>query len=114
MTLLTRYQNTGAWITTCNIDPTNWTRSYTVNAYLQPNLARPNLTVEFHIQFTLIGSHFSQVVVEALVSRILFTDIAGQELTAYGVEFIHNDHIYTIRANKEVILCAGWELKILT
>jgi len=29
------------------------------------------------------------------------------------VEFIHNDHLYTVRANKEVILCAGWGLFLI-
>ncbi|KAF8812930.1 FAD/NAD(P)-binding domain-containing protein [Phlegmacium glaucopus] len=83
--------NTGTWIASSNVDPKTWTRSYATTAYLQPNLARPNLTV----------------VTDALVSRILFTDVVGQDLTAYGVEFIHNDHVYTVKANKEVILCAG-------
>ncbi|XP_055845354.1 glucose dehydrogenase [FAD, quinone]-like [Episyrphus balteatus] len=39
----------------------------------------------------------------ATVTRVLIDD----NLSAYGVEFVHRDKIYTIKARKEVILSAG-------
>lgn len=90
----TRHQKIDAWIATSNNNPKAWIRSYTVSAYLQPNLTRLNLIVEFqHIWFMLINSSILQAATETLVSRALFTDIDGQDLTAYGVEFIHNGHL---------------------
>ncbi|KAF8958575.1 GMC oxidoreductase [Flammula alnicola] len=83
---------TGTWIASANLDPKTWSRSCSATAYLLPNLGRPNLSV----------------LTDALVSHIIFGDaLKGQDLTATGVEFIHGGKLYTVKANKEVILSAG-------
>lgn len=49
-----------------------------------------------------------QVLTEALVSRILFDDCdVGKDVTATGVEFIHDGQTYKVMATKEVVLSAG-------
>jgi len=58
----------------------------TANAYLKPAMARPNLTVAMH----------------ALSRRVLFE---GRRAT--GVEYEKGGQIRTVRARREVILCAG-------
>ncbi|KAG9789513.1 Dehydrogenase [Exophiala dermatitidis] len=62
-------------------------RSYAARGYFQANQHRPNL----------------KVITESLVSRV----ILDENKTATGVEFIHNGHKYTIRANREVIVAGG-------
>ncbi|KAJ6490230.1 GMC oxidoreductase [Mycena vitilis] len=82
----------GTWIANANLDPRTWTRSYAATGYLMPAQDRSNLTV----------------LTEATVTRILFDDpVAGQQLTAKGVEFVHNDSTSQVNAKNEVILCAG-------
>ncbi|OKJ11726.1 GMC family oxidoreductase [Kitasatospora sp. CB01950] len=61
-------------------------RSSTATAYLLPALGRPNLTVQTGAQAT----------------RILVED--GR---AVGVEYVQGDRTHTLRAEREVIVCAG-------
>ncbi|KAJ7657792.1 GMC oxidoreductase [Mycena polygramma] len=82
----------GTWIANANLDPRTWTRSYAATGYLAPAQDRTNLTV----------------LTEATVTRILFDDpVAGQQLTAKGVEFVHNNRTFQVNAKNEVILSAG-------
>lgn len=76
---------------------TNWTRQTTASAFLEVNIARPNLHV-------LVNSH---------VTRVLFSN-SGQSMgmnqgtpTATGIEFVRNNRTYQVMANREVILSAG-------
>ncbi|KAI0707691.1 GMC oxidoreductase [Earliella scabrosa] len=73
-----------------SIDARTATRSYSANAYYAPNAVRKNL-------YVLTKSH---------VSRILFRP-GDSPLTATGVEFINGETRYTVKARREVILCAG-------
>jgi hypothetical protein len=53
-----------------------------------------------------------QVLCGALVSRVIFAEPEiGQDITATGVEFIHNDITHTVHSRKEVILSAGFVLR---
>ncbi|WAL73582.1 GMC family oxidoreductase N-terminal domain-containing protein [Kitasatospora sp. YST-16] len=61
-------------------------RSSTATGYLRPALARPNLTVQTGAQAT----------------RILVED--GR---AVGVEYLQGDRTHTLRATREVVVCAG-------
>lgn len=83
-------QNVGVSQQPSNINPSNYTRSYSAPAYLFPNQARPNL----------------DVLTDALVSKVNF-DIECGELSANGVTFISNGQTYTVNATKEVILSGG-------
>jgi len=76
-------ENWGAYISTSAINPTNWTRSYSRSAYIDPYY-RPNL----HI---LTNAPVSKVVLDG------FTVVGAQ----YGSE------LKTVKATKEVILSAG-------
>ncbi|KAJ7468734.1 GMC oxidoreductase [Mycena latifolia] len=83
---------TGTWIANANLDPSTWTRSYAASAYYLPARDRPNLTV----------------LTDATVTRIIFGDApVGKKLTATGVEFIHNQSTFHVKATREVILSAG-------
>lgn len=73
-----------------NVDPDTNSRSYAATTYLKSAADRPNLKV-----FT-----------SALVNKVLF-DKSGPMPTATGVSFSANDTLYTLIANKEVILSAG-------
>ncbi len=77
---------------------TNWTRQTTASAFLEVNIARPNLHV-------LVNSH---------VTRVLFSGNNQQSMmggaaapTATGIEFVRNNQTYQVMANREVILSAG-------
>ncbi len=61
-------------------------RASTSRAYLHPAMGRANLQVQLH----------------ALTTRVL---IEGGN--AVGVEYLHNGHVETARAQREVILCGG-------
>ncbi|MGF1431496.1 GMC family oxidoreductase [Kitasatospora sp. LaBMicrA B282] len=61
-------------------------RASTATAYLRPALARPNLTVETGAQAT----------------RLL---LEGSRVT--GVEYLQGGRLHTLRAEREVVLCAG-------
>jgi len=79
----------GAFIATSAINPTNWTRSYSRSAYIDPLPPRANL----HI---LAG---------ATVTKIIFDD----NLTATGVRFARTrgGPVTTVNVGKEVLLAAG-------
>ncbi|KAI0672994.1 GMC oxidoreductase [Trametes maxima] len=67
-------------------------RSYSANAYFEPNAHRKNLAV----------------ITCCTVSRITFGSSSDSvPLVATGVEFINGEKTYRVAANKEVVLCAG-------
>ncbi|KAF2887653.1 hypothetical protein ILUMI_18520 [Ignelater luminosus] len=63
-------------------------RASTATSFLQPVLNRENLDV-------LTGARVTRILIDPHTNR------------AYGVEYNRNDKKMTVRANKEVILCAG-------
>lgn len=83
----------GTFVACSNINPSNWTRSFSRTAYIDPNVARPNL----HI---LTGT---------LVTKVLFDTSQPSNVKATGVSFQQskNGQTYTVNANREVILSAG-------
>lgn len=85
----TQGDGNAAWMATCSVNPKTNKRSYAVE-YLEQAGARKNL----------------HVVVSSPVTRVLFKDekSAAGDLIASGVEFGEQ---YTVRAKREVILCAG-------
>ena len=72
------------------VDPKTVRRSYSAREYYEPNAGRSNLSL----------------LTEALVAKIELDD-ASPEPTATGVQFIHNGATYSVKANKEVIVCGG-------
>ncbi|KAI0647276.1 GMC oxidoreductase [Trametes meyenii] len=72
------------------VDSRKAIRSYSANAYYEPNTGRENLVV-------LTGS---------LVSRITFRP-SSSPLVATGVDFVNDGNTHHVAARKEVILCAG-------
>ena len=72
----------GRYQATCK----NGERHSTVDAYLRPALARANLSVETY----------------AHVTRILFESTRAQ-----GVEYVHDNQIKQVYAEREIILCGG-------
>lgn len=72
------------------IDPRHNRRSYAAREYYEPNKDRPNLFVFTH----------------ALVSKIELEKNADS-VKATGVQFISNGSPYTVKANREVIVCGG-------
>lgn len=100
----------GTWMASATMDPATWTRSYAATGYYEPNKDRPNLTVCDH-WFREFSWHsfdiWRKVLTEAVVSRILFDDGDGKDITATGLEFIHDGKTYKVMAKKEVILSAG-------
>jgi len=85
--------NTGTFVATSNINPTNWTRSWSRSGYIDPNLARPNLVILTEHQVT-------QVVLDTSNSR---------SVKATAVKFKRNrdSREFTVNAGREVILSAG-------
>jgi len=79
----------GAFIATSAINPTNWTRSHSRAAYIDPLPPRPNL----------------HILADATVTKILFDD----NLTATGVQFAKTKGgtVTTINVRKEVLLASG-------
>ncbi|KAI0640658.1 GMC oxidoreductase [Trametes meyenii] len=84
--------NWGAFIATSSINPTNWTRSYSRSAYIDPLPPRSNLAI----------------LPNATVTRLVF-DSNTNNLTATGVEWATSASAarQTIKVNKEVILAGG-------
>jgi len=82
-------QTSGAFIATSAINPTNWTRSYSRVAYIDPLPPRDNL----------------HILPKATVTKILF----DSNFTATGVQFgrVKGGPVTTINVRKEVILAAG-------
>ncbi|SHO78726.1 Uncharacterized protein MSYG_3073 [Malassezia sympodialis ATCC 42132] len=85
--------NTGTFVATSNINPTNWTRSWSRSGYIDPNVARSNLVILTDHQAT----------------QILFDTSNSKNVKATGVKFKHdrNSREYTVNAGREVILSAG-------
>ncbi|KAI0072987.1 alcohol oxidase [Panus rudis PR-1116 ss-1] len=80
----------GTFFTLNTYDPQTHTRTYATTAFYLPNRDRHNLSV----------------LVAAPVNKVL-TDKSNGKITATGVEFQHAGKVYTVNANKEVILSAG-------
>ena len=74
-----------------SLDTETQTRSYATTAFYLPNTGRRNF-------FVLTNAH---------VHRVLTEPDANGKLIAVGVEFGHGERIHTVKAAKEVILCAG-------
>ncbi|KAI0819515.1 GMC oxidoreductase [Trametes gibbosa] len=82
--------NVGSVTTFAAVDSRTATRSYSAKAYYEPNAERKNLVV-------ITGS---------AVSRVIFQP-GSSPLVATGVQFTRNNKSFTVKARKEVILCAG-------
>jgi choline dehydrogenase-like flavoprotein len=86
--------NIGGMFALSAINPTNWTRSYSKSAYIDPQPPRNNL----HIIFG------------ATVEKMVFADnLVGGELLASGVDFStgRGATLQNVVVNKEVILSGG-------
>ncbi|KAF9075390.1 hypothetical protein BDP27DRAFT_1212524 [Rhodocollybia butyracea] len=85
--------NTGAYITTSAINPSNWTRSYSRSGYIDPLPPRSNL----------------DILTSATVTNIVWKSGTSGNLTATGVQWASSSTAapQTVNANKEVILAAG-------
>lgn len=83
-------KNVGVSQQPSNINPHNYTRSYSAAAYLFPNQARNNL----------------KVLTDALATKVEF-DTSSKKLRATGVTFTSGGKSYTVNANKEVIVSGG-------
>ncbi|KAI0650509.1 GMC oxidoreductase [Trametes meyenii] len=80
----------GVYYAPCTYNPATHTRSYAATAFYTPNKDKSNFTV-------LVSAHVNRVIPAS----------GDSEFTAESVEFEHEGQIYTVRANKEVILSAG-------
>lgn len=84
----------GAFVATSAINPTNWTRSYSKSAYIDPLPPRPNL----------------HIMANQTVTRVIFDSSSGT-LKATAVEFANSGYQQkpwpTVGVNKEVILAGG-------
>lgn len=86
--------NVGGFFTLTAENPSNWTRSYSKSAYIDPLPPRSNL----------------HILTNAMVTRVLFADnVQEGPLSASGVEFARDasDPVKSVYANKEVILAGG-------
>ena len=81
----------GTKYTLASIDPRKNERSYAVE-YLKLALDRPNLTV------------LPNATARKIVSSSASKDSA---FVASGVEFLYDETIYRVHANREVVICAG-------
>ncbi|KAH7126914.1 hypothetical protein B0J11DRAFT_526754 [Dendryphion nanum] len=73
------------------VDPKTTRRSYSARAYYEPASDRPNLSL-------LTG---------ALVAKIETEKSGDGDVTATGVKFTVEGTSYTVKANREVIVCGG-------
>jgi hypothetical protein len=102
-------QVTGVSLLVSNLDPMTWTRSYSVDYYLQSK-HRPNLKVSLLFDFILWNAWYIpyQVLTEATVARAIFAEAeADQDLTATGLEFLYGGKTYLVKVRKEIIISAG-------
>ncbi|WFD20186.1 hypothetical protein MCAP1_002430 [Malassezia caprae] len=85
--------NTGTFVATSNINPTNWTRSWSRSSYIDPNVARPNLVI----------------LTEHQVTQVVLDTSNSKSVKATGVKFKQDrdGREYTVNAGREVILSAG-------
>lgn len=84
----------GGFISTSYINPSNWTRSYSRAAYIDPLPPRPNLSI----------------LPNATVTRIIFaSNSTAGNLTANSVQYAAYDgaKTFTVNVTKEVILSGG-------
>ncbi|KAG7098258.1 hypothetical protein E1B28_000220 [Marasmius oreades] len=81
----------GGFVARSFIDPSNWLRSYSRSAYIDPLSSRPNLSV----------------LVKNTVTRIVFA--SADNHTATGVEFAatRDSEKQTVGVNREVLVAAG-------
>ncbi|KAG7449844.1 GMC oxidoreductase [Guyanagaster necrorhizus] len=86
-------ENWGAFVSTSSINPTNWTRSYSRSAYIDPLPPRSNLAI----------------LPSATVTKIVWGSSDSNGLKATGVSWAASSSSteQTVNANKEVILAAG-------
>lgn len=86
-------QSWGAFLATSNINPSNWTRSFSRTAYLDPFTYRTNL----------------DVLTDHLVTKVLFNSTTEGDAIASGVQFAQSSgsQTHNVYARKEVILCGG-------
>lgn len=87
-------KNYGGFIAALSINPTNWTRSYSKSAYIDPLPPRKNL----------------DILVNATVTRIIFDDKSDSSgRVATGVEFAStaSGPKKIVNVKKEVILAGG-------
>lgn len=74
-----------------SVDSTTGTRSYTVNAYLEPNLHRPNLLV----------------LTEAQVTKVILEKV-GSLQKAIGVELVQDGESLKLdKVKRDIVICAG-------
>ncbi|KAI0751915.1 GMC oxidoreductase [Daedaleopsis nitida] len=83
----------GAFVASSSINPSNWTRSYSRSAYIDPLPPRSNLNI----------------LPNATVTRIIFDTSNATNLTATGVEWASSKDAAkkTVKVRKEVILAGG-------
>ncbi|GBE89411.1 GMC oxidoreductase [Sparassis latifolia] len=83
----------GSFVATSAINPSNWTRSYSRSAYIDPLPPRANLAI----------------LANATVTQIIFTNSTNGNLTATSVQYASNRDAArnTVKVNKEVILSGG-------
>lgn len=82
--------NVGVWTTVTSVEPEQRERSYSANAYYQPNAGKPNLVL-------LTGATVQELLLEP----------AGDEWTVKGAEFTHEGEEHTIGVQGEIVICAG-------
>jgi len=82
--------NVGVWTSVAGVDPETRERSYSATAYYRPNRERPNLAL----------------LTEAIVREVILEN-EGAEWVAKGVKFVHGGEEHVVRAEGEVIVCAG-------
>ncbi|PWY99221.1 alcohol oxidase [Testicularia cyperi] len=88
-------QSWGAFLATSNINPSNWTRSFSRTAYLDPFTYRSNLNV-------LTGHQVTKIVFDG-------SKDANGNVRATGVQYAaaSGQQTHTVNARREVILSAG-------
>lgn len=82
----------GSFVATSAINPSNWTRSYSRSAYIDPLPPRSNLAI----------------LVNSTVTRLLFSDTSSDNKTVSGIEYVSTDGTtHSVNVDKEVILSSG-------
>ncbi|KAF8876240.1 GMC oxidoreductase-domain-containing protein [Infundibulicybe gibba] len=82
--------NIGRYVASTTVDPTTVTRNYSMNAYFEPNKDRPNLHV-------LTGAHVTKISTSSQPGTVVAT----------AVQFQHEGKLFSVKAQREIILCAG-------
>ncbi|MCJ1252156.1 hypothetical protein MMC30_009395 [Trapelia coarctata] len=82
--------NVGVWTSLTGVTPKLRERSYSATAYYKPNCERPNLVL----------------LTEALVREVVL-EKEPDGWIARGVRFMHEGKEHVVRAEGEVVLCAG-------